>query len=164
MQTSAMVHSPGVNVEGSTDPELSDEIDAMIASFSPQVISQTAGNKAQAQAKASRFRVKWHADILIDDRAIDHGFISDISTWGASIYLEHNVHPLNPKLLIHLPPLSQIAQPHFIEVSGKTIYVVYDGERQLYRASIHFVKFHVESDLAYLDERLTKYHSRIPEH
>jgi hypothetical protein len=163
MHTNTVVNSSAtMSVAGSNALETSDDIDAMLASFAPKATSSAA--EKNEDRKAPRFRVKWHADILVDERSIYHGFLNDISTVGASIYLNNNVHPIKPTLRIHVPPLSLTAKPHIIEVTGKTLYVVYDGGKQLYRASINFLSFRVESDLAYLDERLTRHHSKIPEH
>lgn len=136
------------------------DVDEMLASILPENKPAT----EPARQKNPRFRVKWHADLLIDGRNICHGFINDISRAGASIYLVNNVHPLNPTLRIYMPPLNVDDRPQVIEVSGKTVYVVFDGDKQLYRAAISFSRFRPESGLAQLEERLNKYHVRIPEH
>ena len=151
-----------MNVAESDAPILSDDIDAMFASIMPKSVPATTGG--QTRQKSPRFRVKWHVDILIDGHKIYDGFTNDISTAGASVFLAHNVHPLRPTLRIHIPPLSATSKPRFVEVSGKTVYMVYDGKMQLYRAAISFTSFHTQADVAYLEERLNKYHSRIPEH
>ena len=48
-------------------------------------------------------------------------------------------------------------------VSGKIVYAVYDGNKQRFRVGINFLNFNLASDLAYLDERLTRHHLEIPE-
>ena len=85
-----------------------------------------------------------------------HGFINDISTVGASFYLDSSLHTKKCSLHIHVPPLDLKNEPHIIEVSGKVVYEVYDGDQQLFRAAIDFLRFNPESDLEYLRERLTK--------
>ena len=160
MQTSATVNPAAADIADGIAPVLTGDVDEMLASILP-------ANKpepAPARQKNPRFRVKWHADIVMNGHSVCHGFINDISTAGASVYLDNNVHPLNPTLRIYLPPLSATGRPHIIEVSGKTVYVVFDGDKQLYRAAISFSRFHRESDLAYLEDRLHKCHVRIPEH
>ncbi len=142
-------------------PDLSQNIDDMLASLSPQ--KSTGAGARKDQRKAPRFRVNWHADILIDDQVAYQCFIHDISTLGASVFLNTNLHTNKCTLHIHVPPLDLKSKPHIIEATGKLVYVVFDGNQQLFRVAINFLSFRPESDLAYLGERLTRYHSRIPE-
>lgn len=163
MQTSAMIDSAtAMNVAEEGVLTSPDDVDAMLAAFMSKSVPATTSR--QTRQKTPRFRVRWHVDILMDGHNIFDGLINDISTAGASILLAHNVHPLKPTLRIHIPPLCSTSKPHFMEVSGKTVYMVYDGGKQLYRASISFTKFHAQTDMAFLEERLNKHHSRIPEH
>src|ERR1017187_2137083 len=75
---------------GSIAPSFSEDIDDMLASFSS---NKTLGGVGfNDQRKAARYRVRWHADILIDGQRVDSGFIKDISTQGASIYLNTSLH------------------------------------------------------------------------
>ncbi len=141
--------------------DLSQDINDILATLSPKKVSVAVG--CNEKRKAPRFRVKWFADILTDDHVIYHGFVNDISTLGVSIYLNSNLNNAKCRLRIHVPPLNLTSKPHMIEVFGKVLYVVYDGDKQLYRAAINFLRFNPESDLAMLDERLTKHHSKVPE-
>jgi hypothetical protein len=141
--------------------EQPENIDEMLLSLSPQ--KSTGAVERNEQRKTPRFRVKWHADILVDEQCKDQGFIHDISTMGAAIYLNSSLSIEKCTLHIHVPPLNLQSESHVIEVSGEIVYVVYDGDKQLFRAAISFIRFHLESDRAYLDERLTKYHLKIPE-
>lgn len=154
-----------MNIEGDNNLEVSQDIADMLASFSPQK-STCAGERNEQRAEqreAPRFRVKWHADILMDDKNTYRGFIKDISTHGASIYLSSCLRLEKCLLLIYVPPLNLASKPHIIEVYVKTVYVVYDGEKQLFRAAFNFIRFHPESDRIYLGERLTKHQIKIPE-
>jgi len=162
MRKSSTVNSlASTNIEDSSTSELSQDIDAMLASFSA---GTSAGTLEKNEGrKAPRYRVKWHADILIGNHSKHHGFINDISTVGASIYLNHGLPQIKSTLHIHVPPLSATSKPYVIKVSGMIVYVVYDGEKQLYRAAINFLKFNVESERALLDERLTKHQTKISE-
>ena len=130
-------------------------------SSAPQKLSDTGGNKEQR--KAPRFRVRWQTHILLESESAHHGFIDDISTLGASVYLDSRLVPEKWTLLITVPPLSVTSKAHVIEVFGKLMYVVYDGNRQLYRAAVHFLQFNPPSNLTYLGERLAKYQLKIPE-
>ena len=141
--------------------ELSQDANKTPSSLSPQNTTEPEGSKEQR--KSPRFRVGWHTDILFDDQSTHHGFINDISTLGASIFLDNSLIPEKSTLHIHVPPLNLTSEPHIIAVSGRTVYVVYDGDQQLFRAAFVFLKFHLESDLTYLNERLTKYQSEIHE-
>lgn len=137
----------------------SQDVDAMLASISPQTQPSAWENKEQRNAP--RYRVKWNVEIVIDDKSTYRGFINDISTGGASICLNSSLHTKKCKLRIHVPPLSAVSRPHLIEATGKFIYIVFDGRQQLFRLAISFLAFHPDSDRSYLGERLTRYHSRI---
>jgi hypothetical protein len=143
-----------MNIEGSKTSGQSQDIDEMIASFLPN--KPTGAGERNEQRKAPRFRVKWHADILTEEQSTHHGFINDISTLGASFYLGSSLHTKKCTLHIHVPPLDLKNESHIMEVSGKVVYEVYDGDQQLFRAAINFLRFNPESDLEYLRQRLTK--------
>ena len=148
-------------IEGISNSDWPSDFDDLLTSLSP---AKSAGdNKSKGQSKVSRFRVKWQADLIAKDRSAHHGFINDISTLGASIYLNSNLYPERPTLHIYVPPLSSTFKPHVIEVAGRTVYVVYDGEMQLYRVAVNFLRFNLESDREFLENRLTKYQLKIPD-
>lgn len=149
------------DIKESGTPDLSQDIADILSSFSPQK-SPVAGNSKEFR-KAPRFRVKWHADILIDGQSAHHGSINDISTQGVSVYLNSNLPTVKCALHIHVPPLNLTSKTHVVAVSGKIVYAVYDGNKQRFRAGVNFLSFNLESDLKYLDERLTQHHLKISE-
>ena len=162
MGTSSAVSSPVANnMEEINTSELSQDLDDILSSFSPP--KSTDALKSKGPSAVSRFRVKWRADVVIDGQSTHHGFVNDISTLGASIYADSSLPLVKSTLHILVPPLSSTSPPHIIEVSGRTAYVVFDGDKQLYRAAVNFLQFRLESDLAFLDERLTKHQLKIPE-
>ena len=162
MYTSAATNSTTtVRVEENDAHGLSLDIDDMLASLSPQTFAVPLSNSEQA--KVAHFRVKWHADIIIDGENAHHGFINDISTRGACVCLPECLNSTKCTLKIHVPPLSSKGNTHFIEILGRLVYVVHDGNQQLFRAAINFLKFNFEGDLAFLGERLTKHQLKIPE-
>ena len=162
MHSNAAVGAPAkASIEESGSSDWSQDLDEMLSTLSSNKF--TADGENQAQSKVPHFRVKWQADIQSENQNIHHGFINDISTLGASVYLDSSLQPKKPRLYIHVPPLSPTCKPHIIEVSGRALYVVYDGERQLYRTAINFLKFHNASDRDFLYERLVKNHLKIPE-
>jgi hypothetical protein len=151
---------PDEKIADSATGNVSDELPKPAETSAHQSMAADGTNEKR---KARRFRVGWHADILFDDQSTHQGYINDISTLGASFFLDSSSIPEKSTLHIHVPPLNLTSDPHIIVVSGKTVYVVYDGDQQLYRVAFSFLKFHKESDLAYLDERLTKYEPEIQE-
>jgi len=148
-------------IEGSNTPDLlQDQAEIPSPISSPSLAGEV---ERKEQRRIHRFRVGWHADIIFDDQSTHQGFINDISILGASLFLDSSSIPKQSTLYIHVPPLDLKSESHIIVVSGRTVYVVYDGDRQLYRAAFLFLKFHQKSDLAYLGERLSKYQSEIHE-
>lgn len=119
------------------------------------------GEEANEQRKAHRFRVGWHVDIVFPDKSAYQGFINDISTQGTSVFLGESPDADEATLHIHVPPLDRVSKPHVIVIAGKIVYAVFDGNRQLFRAAFVFLRFHPESDRAYLEERLSKYQLEI---
>ncbi len=146
-------------IEGSNTPNLSQDQAEIPLPISSQNLAGAV--ERNEQRRIHRFRVGWHADIIFDDQTTHQGFINDISILGASFFLDSSSIPKQSTLYIHVPPLDLKSEPHIVAVSGRTVYVVYDGDQQLYRAAFLFLKFHQKSDLAYLGERLTKYQSEI---
>ncbi len=162
MSLSANVSSSAANgIEASSNADWSQDLDDILSSISPQ--KSTLESKSNEASKNSRFRVKWHTDVIVDNQNIHHGIIKDISTLGASVYLNCSLFPEKPTLHIYVPPLSSTCRPHIIEVSGRTVYVVYDGEMQLFRVAVNFLRFNLESDRTFLEERLTKHQLKIPQ-
>lgn len=130
----------------------------------PSGAAHAAGaNENKEQRKAHRFRVNWHTDIIFADQSMHQGFINDISVQGASVFLSDSLTTDTAMLHIHVPPLTLTSEPRVIAVMGKSVYVVFDGDKQLFRTAFMFLKFHQESDRAYLEERLSKYQVEIQE-
>jgi hypothetical protein len=67
-----------------------DDIDAMLASFAPP--KQPSELQIIEKRYAPRYRVKWKAEVVTDDKSTYQGFINDISTVGASICLNTSLH------------------------------------------------------------------------
>lgn len=150
------------DIEGSGAPDLSQDLADILSSFSQQQSTDAVHGKEHR--KAPRFRVKWHTDILIDGQSAQRGSINDLSTQGASIYLNNSLPAAKLVTLhIHVPPLNLTNKPHIIAISAKIVYVVFDGTKQSFRAGVDFLRFNLESDLAHLGERLIKHHLEIRE-
>lgn len=109
-----------------------------------------------------RFYVKWRTVAFIDDKSQYHGFIKDISTKGAAVFLDRNLQPLElTKLHIHVPPHQAAEAPRIIEVYGRIVYITHDNNELLFRVGVSFLKFGSKHDLAFLETYLTKYQTRI---
>ena len=64
---------------------------------------------------------------FVDAQNQHHGFIKDISTKGASVFLDRNLQSLEfIKLHIHVPPSHTLKTPRLIEVYGKIVYTTHD--------------------------------------
>ena len=162
--------NPAHDELSSSSTELSQfDINEMLASFG-QPQAQTHGTlnppfagKNKEQRKTPRYIVNWRAIIVTDEKGTVHGLIKDISMSGASIYKEVSLPVVNCALHIQVSPLVIGSKPYVMVVDGKVIYSVYDGNKNLFRTAITFLKFHKKSDQDYLEERLTKHHVKIPE-
>ena len=125
------------------------------------------GSPATAQGSKEhrsvpRFYVKWRAIAFVDAQSQHHGFIKDISTKGASVFLDCNLQSLEYiKLHIHVPPSHTTKAPHVIEVYGKVVYTAHDTRELLFRVGISFFKFDSEHDPAFLEKYLTDFQTRI---
>ncbi|MFZ2300729.1 MAG: PilZ domain-containing protein [Gallionella sp.] len=136
--------------KNTTDPAASD---------TPGLPSGTADTRPHEEQRIEpRVHVRWHVDVFVEGQAVYHGFIKDISSKGADVFVDHNFQNVKfVKLLIHVPPLSATEDHHVIDVSGKVIYAAHDSEELLFRIGINFLKFNLESDQAYLRSRLAKH-------
>ena len=104
----------------------------------------------QEKRSEHRVHVRWHAEALIEGH-IWHGFVKDISTAGANIFLDHNCQNVSVvKLHIHVPPDSKSSAPHILAITGKVIYTAYDSDESLFRSGIKFLTFNSPSDSGFL--------------
>lgn len=105
-----------------------------------------------------RFRVRWRTVAFVDAQGLHHGSIKDISTKGAAILLDRNLQSQGfIKLHIYVPPPHTSKISCIVEVYGKIAYSIYDGHEQLFRVGVTFLKFHSESDPAFLEKYLTSH-------
>lgn len=105
-----------------------------------------------------RFRVQWHAAASFDGHHVFAGYTKDLSIKGATLYLDHNPEKAKSvSLRIQVPPLSEGAPPHVVDVEGRVVYAIHDSEEQLFRAGIHFNRFIKDSDRDFLESRLQSY-------
>jgi hypothetical protein len=105
-----------------------------------------------------RFRVRWKTTAFVDAQGLHQGSVKDISTKGAAVLLDRNLRPHGIiKLHIYIPPPHTSKISCIVEVYGQIIYSIYDGHEQLFRIGVTFLKFHSESDPAFLEKYLTSH-------
>jgi len=116
------------------------------------------------QRKEIRYRASWRITVAIEGNASYDGKVRDISMHGAAILIGRNLKPgLSVTLHIHIPSLSLHPDAaKILIVHGKTSYTVHDANDLSFRVGISFVNFELESDRNYLEDRLTKHHSKAP--
>lgn len=142
----------------SLDSDFLDLSAALAESSSPAATTKT----GQEHRSERRYRVRWHALAVIDGLGTHRGFIKDISTKGAAIFLERNLQGVRAAtFIIHVPPGETGGGPRVIEVQGKVVYSNHDSDELHFRSGIFFTRFKTESDLAYLDARLKNCHVEI---
>ncbi len=112
--------------------------------------------------KETRYKASWEIAIEVEGRDLYEGRIKDISLHGMSILNGLNLKPGTiVKLHIYIPPLTGPGAPRILVIHGKVSYTVHDVDKLRFRVGIAFVKFERASDRAYLEERLTNYHSQV---
>ncbi len=141
-----------------------DLISGTPAGLSPQPAkaSPSSAQGSKEHRSVPRFYVKWRAIAFIDAQSQHHGFIKDISTKGAAVFLDRNLQSLEfIRLHIHVPPSHTSNAPRILNVYGKIVYTTHDINELLFRTGITFLKFDSEQDPAFLETYLTNYQTRI---
>lgn len=117
------------------------------------------------QRKEIRYMVTWRIAISVKGRDSYYGRIKDISLSGAAILNELNLKSgTRITLSIHVPSLDRCCESRILIVHGKTTYAVYDANRLCFRVGVAFAEFELESDSAYLEERLKNNHVVLPDY
>lgn len=128
----------------------------------PAKMSPAAAQGSKEHRSVPRFYVKWRTVAFVDAQNQHHGFIKDISTKGASVFLDSNLQSLEfIKLHIHVPPPHTLKASRIIEVYGKVVYTTHDIKELLFRTGISFLKFESKHDPVFLEKYLTDYQTRI---
>lgn len=147
-----------------TDTQNNDtpDLDISVAIAEPRLVGNTPALSDTELRSEPRFRVKWHATVLLRGNAAYHGIVKDISIKGAAILLERNLQEVKLVTLhLHVPPFDAIGVARIVKMEGKLIYSVHDHDELFFRAGFHFIKFKSESDLNHLRSRLTNLHVEI---
>jgi len=137
-------------------------IDRPSAGLLTQPAQKSAIQGSKEHRSAQRFYVKWRTLAFIDAKSQHQGFIKDISTKGAAVFLDRNLQPLEfIKLHIHVPPPDAAKSTRIVEVYGKIIYTTHDNSELLFRVGISFLKFASADDPVFLETYLTNYQTKI---
>lgn len=117
------------------------------------------------EARATpRYRARWRADIVIDAKTTYYGHLKDISIGGAAVLLEHNIKsPLSVTLYLEVPSAHALNPPHILQVEGKVVDTIYEGESAYFRTGIAFRRFIPAEDLAFLDNHLKNHCLELPQ-
>lgn len=139
-----------------------DLINGTSTSLPLQPAKAAAAMGSKEHRSVPRFYVKWRAVAFIDAQSQYHGFIKDISTKGAAIFLDRNLQSLEfIKLHIQVPPSNTLREPRILKVYGKIAYTTHDRSELLFRTGISFLKFDSEHDPGFLETFLADNHTRI---
>lgn len=113
----------------------------------------------------ARYKASWRTAIAIEGHDYIYGRIRDISLHGTAILNGLNIKPgASVTLNIHIPTLTTPCAPKVLVVHGATSYTVHDAEHLCFRTGITFIKFESAIDCAYLEERLTNHHPKVPDY
>ena len=77
-----------------------------------------------------------------DKNDIYHGRTHDLSLWGASLLVDHNIFMMSEVvLLLAIPPLHMGQKETILEIQCRMVYTVLDSEHSQFRIGIRFLSF-----------------------
>lgn len=95
--------------------------------------------------KQYRHPVHWRVALVHktgDKNDIYHGHTHDLSTSGASIFVDHNIFMMSEVvLLLAIPPLHMGQKETIVEIQCRMAYTVLDSEQSRFRIGIRFLRF-----------------------
>jgi c-di-GMP-binding flagellar brake protein YcgR len=108
------------------------------------------------QRRHYRHPIHWRIAIVHkngDKNDIYHGRTHDLSAWGASVFVDHNIFMMSEVvMLLAIPPLHPGQKETIIEIQCRMVHTVLDSEKNQFRIGIHFLQFkgedkHILSDI-----------------
>lgn len=73
---------------------------------------------------------------------IYHGRTNDLSMWGASVLVDHNIFVMTDVvLLLAIPPMNTGQKETIVEIQCRMVYTVLDSEHSQFRIGIRFQHF-----------------------
>jgi len=111
------------------------------------------------EARATpRYRARWRVEVTLDAQTTYYGHIKDISVNGAAVLLEHNIKSVqSATLFIEITFEQMQTPPHIIQVEGKVVDTIYEGDSAYFRSSITFRRFIPAEDRAFLEHHLQQH-------
>ena len=95
--------------------------------------------------KHYRHPIHWRIAIVHkngDKNDIYHGRTHDLSVWGASILVDHNIFMMTEVvMLLAIPPLHAGQKEIIVEIQCRMAYTVLDSEQSQFRIGIRFLSF-----------------------
>lgn len=95
--------------------------------------------------KHYRHPIHWRVAIVHkngDKNDIYHGRTNDLSAWGASILVDHNIFVMSDVvMLLAIPPLHTGQRETIVEIQCRMAYTVLDSEHSQFRIGIRFLHF-----------------------
>lgn len=95
--------------------------------------------------KHYRHPIHWRIAIVHkngDKNDIYHGRTNDLSVWGASVLVDHNIFMMSEVvLLLAIPPLHAGQKETIVEIQCRMAYTVLDSEQSQFRIGIRFLHF-----------------------
>jgi len=77
-----------------------------------------------------------------DKNDIYHGRTHDLSVWGASILVDHNIFVMSEVvMLLAIPPLHPGLKETIVEIQCRMAYTILDSEQSRFRIGIRFLRF-----------------------
>lgn len=112
-----------------------------------------------------RYLASWRVAVAIKGQDFYYGRVKDISLHGTAVLNGLDIKPgTSVTLNIHIPTLATPCKPKTLIVHGITTYSVHDANHLCFRVGVTFVKFEPDADCAYLEERLTNHHTKVPDY
>lgn len=103
------------------------------------------GAGSSEHRKHYRHPIHWRIAVVHkngDKNDIYHGRTHDLSMWGASIHVDHNIFVMSDVvMLLAIPPLHTGQKETIIEIQCRMVYTVLDSEESRFRIGIRFHQF-----------------------
>lgn len=124
--------------------DVGQEVDAVLKELSFQPRKRNAGGGSEHR-KHYRHPIHWRIAIVHkngDKNDIYHGRTHDLSMWGASILVDHNIFVMSDVvLLLAIPAMNTGQKETIVEIQCRMVYTVLDSEHGRFRIGIRFKSF-----------------------
>lgn len=122
-------------------------------------LTRPRGAGGSEKRKHCRHPIHWRIAVVHKNGGkndIYHGQTNDLSMWGASILVDHNIFVMSDVvLLLAIPPYHMGQRETIVEIQCRMVYTVLDSEHGRFRIGLRFKQFKGQGKRA-LTEILTK--------